>query len=299
MNYLSTLPLLGGKGDKKGLLSRDVASGIKLLAFVWVDRDRRYFISTAGSLANGRPCVRDRWTQVDTTPNAPPVLKTIIIPQPKAAETYYKACAKIDQHNRCRQASLQLEKKIHTHDWSRRVNMSLFGITIVDAWLLAQGSWGTEHGLNTPQRLFYEKLAEELIDNDFDSRTLRRRHREVSPSDASTRTATSSIISIPGCKRGLSVAIDSVNQMCAPTPTKKMKKKNPKHRHQGRCSVCNALTTCVCRQCQQQEPATDSAKQHWICNKPGKVCMGHHILAKHPTSDATKVKVELDFESLW
>ena len=44
-----------------------------LLAFCWMDRDRRYFIASGSSLSPGIPHVRQRWRQLDTEdPNADP-----------------------------------------------------------------------------------------------------------------------------------------------------------------------------------------------------------------------------------
>jgi hypothetical protein len=63
---------------------------------------------------------------------------------PKAAEIYYSTCGKIDQHNRCRQDTLNLEKKLETKEWNRRVNMSIFGMIVVDSWMLYKGCTGGE-----------------------------------------------------------------------------------------------------------------------------------------------------------
>lgn len=87
-----------------------------LAAFVWMDRERRYFVSSVGNLEYGTPFVRTRWRQVDTTPNAPPQQVTFAIQQPKIAELYYTTCAAIDKHNRLRQDDLQIEKKVETKD---------------------------------------------------------------------------------------------------------------------------------------------------------------------------------------
>ena len=62
--YLSTVEL-PAKGDYKGVLNIDPTNGYTLLAFVWVDRERRYFISNCCSLAQGSPYTRIRWRQVD------------------------------------------------------------------------------------------------------------------------------------------------------------------------------------------------------------------------------------------
>ena len=89
MHYLGHYVLEGGRGDQKALLSHDTASGTDLMVFVWVDRDRRYFISTASSIANGLPCIQARWRQVDRTPNAPPEQVQVNVPQPEACAIYY------------------------------------------------------------------------------------------------------------------------------------------------------------------------------------------------------------------
>jgi hypothetical protein len=95
-----------GRGDRLGLLSTDPSTGTQLLAYCWVDRERRYFISICSSLAEGPLCLRWRWRQVNSTPNADPVYMELMVPQPAACYLYYGACGKIDQHNKLRQTSL-------------------------------------------------------------------------------------------------------------------------------------------------------------------------------------------------
>ena len=82
------------------------------------------------------------------------------VQQPKACETYYSACGKIDGHNRHRQATLMLENKLPTKEWSRRVNMSIFGMLVVDAWLAFSACTEADE----TQKEFYSLLSEELID---------------------------------------------------------------------------------------------------------------------------------------
>ena len=65
-------------------------------------------------------------------------------PQPITTEIYYIACGKIDRHNRCRQESLDIEKKLGTKDWSKQFNLSVFAINVVDVCLEYQGITGTE-----------------------------------------------------------------------------------------------------------------------------------------------------------
>ncbi len=97
-----------------------------MAAFVWMDRERRYFIATAGNLAEGTPYTRCRWRQVNRAPNAASERVIMTIKQPQIAEVYYDTCGAIDRHNRYRQDDLQMEKKVETKDWSVRVNLSIF-----------------------------------------------------------------------------------------------------------------------------------------------------------------------------
>ena len=68
--------------------------------------------------------------------NSEPYNVDLTIPQPKAAQIYYDVYRDIDQNNRHRQATLKLELKLQTHDWSKRVNLSILVMTMVDAWLV-------------------------------------------------------------------------------------------------------------------------------------------------------------------
>ena len=169
---LQRVVLPAGKGDRKALLAKD-ADGVQLLATVWVDRDRRYFISTCSSTAPAPNIERRRWRQRDQTPNADPVLEEVIIPQPQVTQMYHAGAGKIDEHNRDRQEYLDLEKKIRVMQWDKRANLSIFAMTVVDAWKLCQGcAPGTRIG---GARTFFEELLTDLIDNDYDKRSLRKR----------------------------------------------------------------------------------------------------------------------------
>ena len=113
---------------------------------------------------------RSRLRQVeDVDTNADPVAVDLVIPQPKASEIYYSCCAKIDQHNRSRQDSLDLEKKLGTQEWDMRANLGIFGMCVVDAWLCYKNTLETSE----LQEDFYLSLAEELINNNYDGRVLR------------------------------------------------------------------------------------------------------------------------------
>ena len=107
-------------------------------ALLWIDRERRHFVSSVGTALPGANIYRERWRRVDGISKL--VVTETQIPQ--IAETYYAAASMINRHNRCRQQDLQLEKKFLVRDWSIRVNTSLFAICIVDSWLLYKSSQG-------------------------------------------------------------------------------------------------------------------------------------------------------------
>jgi hypothetical protein len=171
------------------------------------------------------------------------------------------------RHNRQRQDNLDIKKKVLTVRWERRVNMGLFGMMVVDAYHLFAG---VPNGVRaTASRWVYEQMAEELIDNDHDRTTLRRRREETAALERAIKE---------NCG-----VLEPGKQRSAPTPTKRMKKKHPTHDLQGICMVCTGKknTTHVCMECQKIY-AGPTNKQYWMCNKPRKHCMGSHILELHP-----------------
>jgi hypothetical protein len=57
-----------------------------------------------------------------------------------------------------------LERKVKSHDWAKRVNLSLFAIIVVDTYLVYSQSTDCEE----TQKEIYHEPIEELIDNNFD-----------------------------------------------------------------------------------------------------------------------------------
>jgi hypothetical protein len=111
---------LFNRGDRRSLLSLDANGTPWIPEFVWMDRDRRYFVSTASSLAPGVPYNSFRWRKISEDIDTAPERIELTVTQPEATQFYYDACGKIDRHNRCRQDDLKLEKNIGTMDWSAR-----------------------------------------------------------------------------------------------------------------------------------------------------------------------------------
>jgi hypothetical protein len=186
MKFLQRI-VLGNRGDRYGVVAKDPDGNVNMLAFVWMDRDRRYFIASASSLAEGAPNVRNRWRQLeDDDKDADPTRVTLTVPQPRASEVYYNVCAKVDHHNRSRQAFLNIEKKLVTTDWSLRVNFSIFSICVVDAWkVYSQLTYSEQTGYAEMQKQFYGRLAAELIDNTYDKRGGSRQSTQPSLEDYS------------------------------------------------------------------------------------------------------------------
>ena len=97
-----------------------------------MDRDRRYFVSSAGTKLPGTDIGRKLYTMVDGEAR----LLEKFIPIPIVAEEYYATFSQVNRHNRCCQNDLDMEKMFRTKRWALRVNTSLLSMFIVDAWLL-------------------------------------------------------------------------------------------------------------------------------------------------------------------
>ena len=167
------------RGYHASLISSD-ANRFKYMACMWVDRDRRYFVSTTGTTSADIPYVRERMRTVSSQP----VRVEIETPVPNVVRTYYSAASMVDRHNRCRQDDLQIEKSFETKDWSMRVNMTLFGMIVVNSWLLYKGSMGGRQKIS--QSEFYLRLADGLIDNNYDSARTRQKNKVCEENDANS-----------------------------------------------------------------------------------------------------------------
>jgi hypothetical protein len=272
MAYLSHLEF-SGRGDRHGVVSVNADGQATALAFVWVDGDRRYFIATASSLAEGTPINRSRLRQVVQDNVTDPEHVDLVIPQPRACETYYSCCAKIDQHNRDRQDTLMLEKKLKTHDWSIRVNLSILGMIMVDCWKVwSQITVTGPEGLSKPaetQKEFYSQLATELIDNTFDY---------VAPRNNGV-AATDNHAELIDRRTNLPRSGTAIHL----TPTKRKRKKKDgswtQNTFQARCHICRSKTIYQCSRCKDE---SDGIDEGWLCHTAkGKRCFLDHLSEKH------------------
>ena len=263
-SYLSSIEAPSGqaRGWWKGVVHK--VNGIDTLyAFVWVDRDRRYFITNTSSLCHGRPYTRERQRQIQPVESQePPERVQLTINQPMAAELYYDTCGKIDQHNKRRHDTLRLEKKIETNDWSKRVNLSIFAMTVVDSFLLYNQLVDDKES----EMVFYAKLAEELIDNQYD-RVVRRKR----PSGDGFGSP-SSIIGADGLPRA------GINTHLTPTKRKRMARGAiTKQYYQGKCKVCKKKSKFTCSQCKD-----NGLPDIFLCHSDtGRACFSQHVESTH------------------
>ena len=175
MKYLSHLEI-AEKRKHVTLVSKPIA-GPHLMAVMWVDRDRNYFISSVGTTNGGTPIYRERWR----TRHGVTRKEELSIRIPSVCEQYYETCSQIDRHNGSRQDDLGLEKKFEVKEWSMRVKTSLLAICIVDAWNLYAGSKGDGSKISPNQ--FYCELADQLADNKYDRISLLQRESDSAVED--------------------------------------------------------------------------------------------------------------------
>ena len=146
MVYLSSFEFDKGRVQRDGVFLKTYGIA-HMMAYVWMEHDRRYFISTASSLSDGHPYSYVRWRQKELhdehfgqVNNEEAVCEELVVAQPKCSEIYYNTCAAIDQHNSHRQDTLCIKRKIETKIWDKRVTTSLFGMFVVDEWLMYTGA---------------------------------------------------------------------------------------------------------------------------------------------------------------
>ena len=180
------------------------------------------------------------------------------IPQPVATEIYYATCSKIVQNNQIRCNDLKLEKKLGTHSWGRRVNLSIFSVSVVDTYNVATQSLAYEE----TSHVLFCALAEEMTDNNLDSRPTR------PPSKRTGRSASP----VPVRKR----AAAHLFKIC-----KKIRLQNGRcttYHKQGRHRICQVNTTWMCSLCHME----DLDDEHWHCNaKSGRYCFQQHVDDTH------------------
>ena len=198
-----------------------------VMAFVYCDKNRYYFVTTCSNMCCVDPIYRVRLRQVQPVESgASPESVAIALNVPRAAQVYYSANGAIDQHNWIRQDTVQLERKIQTKVWHKRVNTTILGIILEKCtrrWMTAVE--------------YYRRLIQELIENKFASSGVVRRSMG---GDASVSAV--SLASTTGTAgRGLHI-----------TPTRRLLEdgdSDKKRYKQSRCRMCGTKTVMVCSEC--------------------------------------------------
>ena len=183
-------------------------------------------------------------------------------------EVYYRTCSVIDQHNRNRQDNLKTEKKLETKKWDMKVNLTIFSMIVVDTWLVYSQAMGSTE----LQSEFYVHLAEELIDNNINSRP---QHRTNSGEDGSDSNDESPVMTRTG---RVCTCIS-----CHFTPTKcrchTADGELTAQRLQGCCIECGKKTTYLCSACMDND---NESKTPWLCHTEKRpACFTNHYKHTH------------------
>ena len=287
MEYLRGVQL-NDRGLVKGVFSPadNIGTIPSLMAFVWVDRDRRYFISSCSNLSQGTPYVRRRWRQIVPGEDAQNVV--LQVEQPAAAKIYYKTCGRVDQHNRDCQSTLGLERKLKTHDWAKRVGTSILSMAVVDSWKgYSHTTFYDANGVLLPnlvtgvnyetQKQFYSGLIQELIDNNCDAPIGIGTPRPVTiPQQTHPGVDVSLLDSDTGAPRSGS------GVYLSPTiRNRKVRGVETNQLYQGNCRVCKMKTRHLCSVCKH----TDKRLDGWICHSiTQRDCFARHMYQKHSMS---------------
>lgn len=270
----------GGHGEWSGLYHRGDSSinDPDMLGFVWVDKDRRNFISTVSSLSPAAPIERKRMRQVVNDITSPPEKVLLTIKQPQCSKRYYDNCGRIDQHNRVRQDDLRIKRKYATHDWSKRVNFALLGMCITDAYYLKQFC---DEEKETPHQ-FFSLLAEELIDYGRASRqriiALKEADKKIAATRAERRTEGTGRVNMGCGVKGPHLTPNKKCRVSAGSDSFSSDNSGSSFTAQMRCNECQkGKTTWLCSECL----ATSGEKVPLCHTKYRSQCWETHIEAKH------------------
>jgi hypothetical protein len=141
---------------------------------------------------------------------------------------------------------------------------------IIDTWLGWKGLSLCKEG--EMENVFYAYLAEELIDNAYDS--VARRRRSQGAGEQAIVASPRQAIGQDGLpKSGVGIYL---------TPTKKRRKNNGvlvNQLAQNNCKICKAKTSYVCNGCLDSGP---NAKNVFICHsRTSRDCFAKHKTAEH------------------
>ncbi|KAL9179705.1 hypothetical protein ACHAXT_008995 [Thalassiosira profunda] len=221
LQYLDA-QVMGRRGDRYALVSFDEETGRpQLIAWAWMDRNRRFFVSTCCGLAEGTEIFRERYRQTSEDPQADAERVAIEVRQPKAVETYYNGAGVIDGINKTHAAELRADRCLATKDWARRANFGVWGQSCVDSMNVYQPVVHPDLR-DASSDIFFSHLADEMIDNNVGVRATRRRVSSEADDDGEAETGTETAAARPMILRQTIVK----------------KKKEPKSSSKKGCEMC-------------------------------------------------------------
>lgn len=265
MSFLSTQPMCG-RGSHKTTVSKisdDSENRFEMMALCWVDRNRRYFISTASTSRPGPVQQRVRWRNNTRDGSHQQVLSIEI---PEVAHLYYSAAGKVDSHNRYRQGDLNMEGTFEVKEWSFRINTTMLSMCVVDSYLLYKHAQGARFSSSPAD--FYAELAHQLCENTFDEHGPL--HTTQLPSE--NENVFNNVSEEDNITNRIPVLIENAGRR----RTKEGIVRD-KHKKQMRCKKCKAKTKWICSVCKAREH-----KDIFICQSKGTgSCFAHHVNDEH------------------
>ena len=85
------------------------------------------------------------------------------IPKPLPKDMQYSICNDVDRHNRRSFDDLKLKKHLRNHSWDSFDNMSIFGVSVVEAYNVATQCLYYGYSSN----VFFYDWVEYIIDNNI------------------------------------------------------------------------------------------------------------------------------------
>jgi hypothetical protein len=150
-----------------------------------------------------------------------------------------------------------------TKDWSKRVNLSILSMIIVDTYLVHKQCTGSEESPN----LFFHKLAQEMIDFEQTTRLQKSAMRQADDE----------------VERGASLG--TAGRAMRQTPTKRMRpvpasssRVSSGQKLQAKCTVCSKKTTWTCSTCRE-----DGGIYVYVCHTMSgrEGCWAEHTRIRH------------------
>jgi hypothetical protein len=120
-----------------------------LWAVGWHDHHFKCYVTTHGVTTPGKPAPKRRQDIEGTT-----WLKAIHRPHIIIAK-YQSEMGYVDRHNQFRQAYLHLPKIWKTHRWQTRIQLELFGLSMVDAFLACRAQMPKWQNLDEEKTIFW------------------------------------------------------------------------------------------------------------------------------------------------